>query len=144
MDDLERISVGVAHRNEAPVNGYWIRLPLLYPEERLLAVTKSPQIGMTAFALVRHEKHDVKRLQGRLIERQRTLDIADSQNNVVQHRSPSKHECGRYLHVGTSIWAISRRDAVNAQSQRWVLADTILTAVNDNCLSGDKSGIVAC
>jgi len=95
MDDLERISVGVAHRNEAPVNGYWIRLPLLYPEERLLAVTKSPQIGMTAFALVRHEKYDVKRLQGRLIERQRTLDIADSQNNVVQHRFPPKHECGR-------------------------------------------------
>jgi hypothetical protein len=36
------------------MNGSWIRLPLLYPEERLLAVAKSPQIGMTVFALVRH------------------------------------------------------------------------------------------
>jgi hypothetical protein len=89
MDDLERISVGVAHvggiisrivfqpcagRNvvpgtsghcglvefidliivfghEAPVNGFGIRLPLLYPKERLLAVTKSPQIGMTSLPL---------------------------------------------------------------------------------------------
>src|SRR5258708_32955623 len=126
MDDLERISVGVAYiggivsrivfqscagRNvvhgtsghcgliefidlifvfgrEAPVNGCWIRIPLLYPEERLLAVTKSPQIGMTVFALVRHEEFDIKRLQGRLIESQRTFDIVDSQNNVVEHRPP--------------------------------------------------------
>src|SRR6266851_4691751 len=57
---------------ETPVNGCWIRRPLLYPEERLLAVTKSPQIGMTVFALVRHEEFDLKRLQGRLIEGQRT------------------------------------------------------------------------
>ena len=38
--------------HEAPVNGCWIRLPLFYPEERLLAVTKSPQIGVTVFAFV--------------------------------------------------------------------------------------------
>src|SRR5260370_21474129 len=131
MDDIERISVGVAYiggivsrivfqscagRNvvtgtsghcglvefidlifvfgrEAPVNGCWIRLPLLYPEECLLAVTKSPQIGLTVFALVRHEEFDIKRLQGRLIERQPPFDIADSENNVVEHRLPSKHEC---------------------------------------------------
>src|SRR5258707_3501461 len=74
--------------HEAPVNGFWIRLPLLYPEERLLAVTKSPQIGMTVLALVRHEEFDLKRLQGRLIEGQRTFDIADGQNHVVEHRSP--------------------------------------------------------
>src|SRR6202043_3080539 len=53
---------------EAPMNGRWIRLPLLYPEERPFAITKSPQIRMTVFALVRHEEFDIKRLQGRLIE----------------------------------------------------------------------------
>jgi hypothetical protein len=74
--------------HETPVNGCWIRLPLLYPEERLLAVTESPQIGMTVFALVRHEESDMKRLQGRLIEGQRTFDITDGQNHVVKHRSP--------------------------------------------------------
>src|SRR5579864_9646588 len=52
--------------HETPVNGRRIRLPLLYPEERLLAVTKSPQVGMTVFALVGHEEFDMKRLQGRL------------------------------------------------------------------------------
>jgi hypothetical protein len=34
------------------VNGRWIRLPLLDPEERPFAITKSPQIRMIAFALV--------------------------------------------------------------------------------------------
>src|SRR6266851_4515641 len=72
---------------EAPMNGGWIRLPLLYPEERPFAITKSPQIRMNVFALVRHEEFDIKRLQGRLIEGQRTFDIADSQNHVVEHCS---------------------------------------------------------
>src|SRR5713226_10950 len=110
---VEFIDLVFIFGHETPVNGCWIRLPLLYPEERLLAVTKSPQIGMTVFALVRHEEFDMKRLQGRLIEGQRTFDIADSENNVVEHRLPSKHECfnglfavgysmdrkGRYVHA---------------------------------------------
>src|SRR5690349_21796031 len=80
--------------HETPVNGCRIRLPLLYPEERLLAVTKSPQVRMTVLALVRHEEFDMKRLQGRLIEGQRTFDIADGQNDVVEHRSPPpNHGC---------------------------------------------------
>src|SRR5579864_7760901 len=85
---VEFIDLVFIFGHETPVNGCWIRLPLLYPEERLLAVTKSPQVGMTVFALVRHEEFDVKRLQGRLIEGQRAFDIADGQNNVVEHRSP--------------------------------------------------------
>jgi hypothetical protein len=70
---------------------------LLDPEERPFAITKSPQIRMIAFALVGQEELDIKRLQGRLIERQRTFDIADSQNHVVEHcsllqiTSASKH-----------------------------------------------------
>src|SRR3989441_11596958 len=69
------------------MNSRWIGLPLLYPEERPFAITKSPQIRMTVFALIRHEEFDIKRLQGRLIEGQRTFDIADSQNHVVEHCS---------------------------------------------------------
>jgi hypothetical protein len=46
--------------------------------------------GMTIFALVRHEEFDIKRLQGRLVEHQRTFDIADSQNDVVEHRCSLK------------------------------------------------------
>src|SRR6185436_9091602 len=65
----------------------WIGLPLLYPEERPFAITKSPQIRMTVFALIRQEELDMKRLQSRLIEGQRTLDIADGQNHVVKHCS---------------------------------------------------------
>jgi hypothetical protein len=42
---------------------------------------------MIAFAFVGQEELDIKRLQGRLIERQRTFDIADSQNHVVDHCS---------------------------------------------------------
>src|ERR1700726_96051 len=91
---VEFIDLVFIFGHETPMNGCWIRLPLLYPEERLLAVTKSPQIGMAVFALVRHEESDLKRLQGRLIEGQRTFDIAHSQNKVVEHRSPpSNHEC---------------------------------------------------
>jgi len=59
-----------------PVNGHWIGLPLLDPEARPFAVAKSPQIRMTAFALVEEEEFDIKRFQGRLVERQRTFDIA--------------------------------------------------------------------
>src|SRR5260370_2243538 len=126
MDDLERISVGVAYiggivsrvvfqscagrnvvrgtsghgglvefidlllifGNEPPMNGPWIGLPLLDPEERLLTITKSPEIRMTVFALVRHEEFDMKRLQGRLIEGQRPFDISDGQNHVVEHHFP--------------------------------------------------------
>src|ERR1700676_2285797 len=74
--------------DEPPMNSRWIGRPLLDPEERLFAVTKSPQIRMTVFALVRHEEFDMKRLQDRIIEGQRTFDIADSQNDVVEHRPP--------------------------------------------------------
>src|SRR5439155_14972773 len=73
--------------HEPPMNSRWIGLPLLYPEERPFAITKSPQIRMTVFALIRHEEFDIQRLQGRLIEGQRTFDIADSQNHVVKHCS---------------------------------------------------------
>src|ERR1700682_3731049 len=75
-----------------PVNGRWIRLPLLDPEERPLALAKSPEIRMITFALVGQEELDIKRLQGRLIERQRAFDITDSQNHVVEHCSPSNHK----------------------------------------------------
>jgi hypothetical protein len=42
---------------------------------------------MIAFALVKQEEPEIKRLQGRLIERQRSFDIADSQNPVVEFQS---------------------------------------------------------
>jgi len=45
------------------MNSRWIGLPLLYPEERPFAITKSPQIGMTLFALIRYEEFDIERLQ---------------------------------------------------------------------------------
>src|SRR6267154_2000209 len=108
---VEFIDLVFIFGHETPVNGCWIRLPLLYPEECLLAVTKSPQIGMTVFALVRHEEFDIKRLQGRLIERQRLFDIADSENNVVEHRLPSKHEYGlfavAYMPSALTAWTSS-------------------------------------
>jgi hypothetical protein len=58
------------------MNGRRIRLPLLDPEERLFAIAKPPKIGMIAFALVGREELDIKRPQGRLIERQRTITTA--------------------------------------------------------------------
>src|SRR5712691_7304965 len=77
---VEFIDLTIVFGHEPPVNGRWIRLPLLGPEERPLAIAKSPQIRMIAFALVGQEELDIKRLQGRLIERQRTFDVTDSQN----------------------------------------------------------------
>src|ERR1700738_5358807 len=62
--------------------------PCFIQKNAPFAITKSPKIRMTVFALVRHEEFDIKRLQRRLIESQRTFDIADSQNDVVEHRSP--------------------------------------------------------
>src|SRR5260370_25457067 len=75
---VELVDLAFVCGHETPMNGRWIRLPLLDPEERLLAVTKSPQIGMTAFAFERHEKFDTKGLQAALLERQRPVDIRDS------------------------------------------------------------------
>jgi hypothetical protein len=69
------------------MNRRWIWLPLLDPEERPFPITKSPQIRVTVFALIRHDEFDIERLQGHLIEGQRTFHIADSQNNVVEHSS---------------------------------------------------------
>src|SRR5258708_30584366 len=85
---VEFIDALLTFCDEPPMNRRWIGLPLLDPEERPFAITKSPQIRMTVFALVRHEELDMKRLQGRIIEGQRTFDIADSQNDVVEHRPP--------------------------------------------------------
>jgi hypothetical protein len=42
---------------------------------------------MIAFAFVRQEEPDIQRLQGSLIESQRTFDVADSQNHVIEHYS---------------------------------------------------------
>src|SRR6202022_1269809 len=89
---VEFIDLSIVFGHEPPVNGRWIRPPLLDPEECPLAITKSPQIRMIAFALVGQEELDIKRLQGRLIERQRTVDIADSQNHVVELCSPSNQK----------------------------------------------------
>lgn len=60
------------------------------PEQRPLTITKSPQTRMIDFALVRQEEPDIKRLQGRLIESQRTFDIADSQNIACSHQSATR------------------------------------------------------
>src|SRR5258708_22922530 len=86
---VEFIDLILIFGHKAPVNVRWIRFPLLYPEECPFAITKSPQIGMTVFALVRHEEFDVQWLQRHLIEGDRTFHIADSQNNGVEHRAPS-------------------------------------------------------
>src|ERR1700679_2675783 len=74
--------------HEPPMNGRWIGLALLDPEDCPCAITKSPQVRMTVFALVGHEEFDVKRLQGCVIEGQRAFDVADGQDDVVEHRSP--------------------------------------------------------
>src|ERR1700687_1951958 len=60
---VEFIDLVIIFGHKSLVNGRWIRLPLLYPEDRPFAITKSPQIGMTVFALERHEEFDVKWLQ---------------------------------------------------------------------------------
>src|SRR5260370_17135013 len=74
---VEFIDLILIFGHKAPVNGRWIRFPLLYPEERPFAITKSPQIGMTVFALVRHEEFDVEWLQPPLIQCQLTFYIPD-------------------------------------------------------------------
>src|SRR5260370_29809957 len=56
---VEFIDLIFVFGDEAPVNRCWIRRPLLDPKERLLAVTKSPQIGMTVLSFVRHEEFDI-------------------------------------------------------------------------------------
>ena len=49
---VEFIDLTIVFGHEPPVNGRWIRLPLFDPEERPLAIAKSPQIRMITFALV--------------------------------------------------------------------------------------------
>src|ERR1700757_2852869 len=65
---VEFIDLILIFGHKAPVNGRWIRFALFYPEEGPFAITKSPQIRMTVFALVRYEELDVKWLRRRLIE----------------------------------------------------------------------------
>jgi hypothetical protein len=67
---IEFIDLIIAFGHESPVNGRWIGLALLKPKERLLSITKPPQIGMAALALIGSEVLDIERLQCRLIERQ--------------------------------------------------------------------------
>jgi hypothetical protein len=49
--------------------------PRFIQKNAFLPSPNPQQVGMTVFALVRHEEFDIQRLQGRLIERQRTLNI---------------------------------------------------------------------
>jgi hypothetical protein len=66
---------------------------------------------MIAFALVEQEEPDIKRLQGRLIERQRSFDIADSQNPVVEFQSSgSCEEIGRRIKVATVVEMVQPLD----------------------------------
>ena len=48
---VEFIDHSIAFGHEPPMNRLWIRLPLLDPEERSLAIAKSPKIRMITFAL---------------------------------------------------------------------------------------------
>ena len=73
---VERIYLPIARRPEPPVNRRGISLPLLEPEHRPLAIPESPQIGVPAFAHVRHKKSDTERLERGLIERQRAFNLA--------------------------------------------------------------------
>ena len=48
---VEFIDLTSIFGHESPVNGRWIGPPLLDPEERPLAIAKSPEIRMITFAL---------------------------------------------------------------------------------------------
>src|ERR1700683_513872 len=49
---VEFIDLTIAFGHEPPMNGRWIRLALLDPEERPFAIAEPPQIRMIAFTLV--------------------------------------------------------------------------------------------
>jgi len=59
---VEGIDLILAIRHESPMNRRWIGRPLLDPEERPLAIAKSPLIRVTVFALVGQEQSNIKRL----------------------------------------------------------------------------------
>jgi hypothetical protein len=52
-----------------------------------LALTKSPQIRMIAFALEGWEELDLRGFEAASYGSQRSFDIAGSQNHVVEHCS---------------------------------------------------------
>jgi hypothetical protein len=58
---------------------------LLEPEKCSLSISNSPQVGVAMLSFVGQEELDIQGLQRRVIERQRALDIAYSQDDVVDH-----------------------------------------------------------
>ena len=92
---VELIDLGMVLSHESPMNRPRIRLTLFEPEECSLSISKSPQIGMAVLPFLGHEEFDVEGRQRQFVERQRVLNIAHGQDNVVDHIVPLKLPASR-------------------------------------------------
>jgi hypothetical protein len=82
---IKRIHQSIALRLNSPMNRPRIRRPLLQPKTSPLPIPKPPKIRMPILPLIRQKERNPQRLQSRLIKSQRTLNIKNTQNNVIQH-----------------------------------------------------------
>src|SRR5258707_11963190 len=71
--------------NKSDVNGLRIGLPFFEPEKMAFADTKTFQVWVTVFAFVVWKGGDPKWLESLGIESDGALEIADCENNVVDH-----------------------------------------------------------
>src|ERR1700740_2118202 len=72
-------------RYKSNVNGLRIGLPFFEPEKMAFANTKTFQVRVSVFAFVVWKGCDPKWLQSLGIESDGTLEVADCENNVVNH-----------------------------------------------------------
>ena len=80
---IKCVDGGIVVGLESPMDVLGIWRAMLEPEKCSCAIAKSPEIGMAILPFVGHEELDAERRQCRFVERQRALNIAHGQDNVV-------------------------------------------------------------
>jgi hypothetical protein len=91
---VERIHLGVVLRHEPHMDRLRVGLAFLQPEEGPLAVPEPLPVRVPLAAFVVGEVRDAERLQGVDVERDRPLEIADREDDVVDRvRSESIFSC---------------------------------------------------
>ena len=89
---VERVHLGLALGNKADMSSPRIRIALSEPEENSTVPSKALEVGMsfgTILTVVIDDMRDAERLEGRLVEGDRLIEILDGYEDVVEQEFTS-------------------------------------------------------
>ena len=89
---MERVHLGLAPGNKADMSSPRIRIAPSEPEENATVPSKALEVGMsfgTILTVVIDDMRDAERLEGRLVEGDRLIEILDGYEDVVEQEFTS-------------------------------------------------------